>query len=126
VFSLCPLSLRMLGDVTQQRVAITWIVFSVDPASAPMDWLGSNHMTRVFCAWSVPRGYLEDIRRYSAVENSVLYGRLWRKEIVSRVRLWRENFMCNIWSVQFSETLIVPVLQICRQETDNEYFIYML
>jgi hypothetical protein len=42
--------------------------FYVDPSSAPMDYRDSEHMTCVFCAWSVPRSYLEDIRRYSAVD----------------------------------------------------------
>jgi hypothetical protein len=33
------------------------------------------------------------------VENSVLYGRLWRKELVARIWLWSEDFMYDIWSV---------------------------
>jgi hypothetical protein len=43
-------------------------VFSVGPACVPMDRRDSEHVTYVFCAWSVPRSYLEDIRRYFAVE----------------------------------------------------------
>jgi hypothetical protein len=40
-------------------------VFSVSPASAPMDWRDSEHVTCVFCAWSVARSYLQDIRSYN-------------------------------------------------------------
>jgi hypothetical protein len=48
---------------------------------------------------------------------------LWRKELVSRVHLWRWDFMCNTWSVWLSETVIVSVLRsIARRllvETEN-------
>jgi hypothetical protein len=33
------------------------------------------------------------------VKSLILYGRLWRKGLVARVRIWSEDFMCNILSV---------------------------
>lgn len=42
-------------------------MFSVSPGSAPLDWLGSDQLTCVFCALSVPRIYLQDIQSYKAV-----------------------------------------------------------
>jgi hypothetical protein len=42
VFSLC----EWWRDTT---VDSGHVMFSVGPVSAPMDWLGSNHMTFVFC-----------------------------------------------------------------------------
>jgi hypothetical protein len=54
---LCLYSLRMRNGVTQQCLEITWHVFSVGPARAPMDWL--IEITRcVFCrSVSLPRLY---------------------------------------------------------------------
>jgi hypothetical protein len=43
-------------------------VFSVGPTSAPMNWRDSEHVTCVFCALSVQRGYLEDIGRYNVFD----------------------------------------------------------
>jgi hypothetical protein len=94
VVSLCLRNLCMRGDVTQQKVANTWHMFSVGTASAPMDWLRSNRVTYIFSVWSVPRNYLEDIRHYKAV-GSWEFSSV-RKAVKKRFR--------------FSETVIVTVL----------------
>jgi hypothetical protein len=72
----------------------------------------------VFYTWSVQRGYKKDncgdpVCQESAVEfqscqpRGVPYRKLWRKELVARVWLWREDFMCDICGV----------VKICCQET---------
>jgi hypothetical protein len=39
-----------------------------------MNWRGSEHAIYDVCAWSVSMGYLEDMRRYKAVERIRLEG----------------------------------------------------
>jgi hypothetical protein len=34
----------------------------------------------------------------SPVESQVLYGTLFRKELIARMRLRREDFVCDIWN----------------------------
>jgi hypothetical protein len=60
---------------------------------------GSNHVTCDFCAWSVPRSYLEDIRRYKAVEKSdqeipVVHW-IWERELA--LKNWVEEDFIAIW-----------------------------
>jgi hypothetical protein len=55
----------MLDDVTQQYWSSVFFV-SMQLAHVVM----SHNIGAVFCAWSVPRTYLEDIRRYNRVESS--------------------------------------------------------
>jgi hypothetical protein len=49
LFSLCPCSLRMHSDVNTEVLSNHVHVLSVGSASAPVDWLGSSHVTCVFC-----------------------------------------------------------------------------
>jgi hypothetical protein len=57
-----------------------------------MDWRDSEHVKYVFCAWSVPRTYLEDIRRYNAGDINT---GTWPSRLGDS-RVWESKMLCNV------------------------------
>jgi hypothetical protein len=76
----------------------------------------TNNRRTVFSTWSVPRWYKQGT---TLVQSSVLYGRLWRKVLLARVRLWRDDFTCSDLKCVIQWDCYSSCVKIRRHETAN-------